>query len=300
MRRYGYARISSQGQDVDVQRDKLYKAGCDAIASEEGSDKLAELIGMMHNDDTLVVTRLDRLGSSTEEIRALLATLVKRDIRLRVIDQHIDTGAGKPDEKTLLNIFSGLADMDQLAIAEGARPERATPGRKPNPNRDAILRDLEAMTAAAVAKKHGISPRTVYRIKRAAAPTLEQPQPRSKPKPKTAPAKKRKTKPAPPPVNHDAIGFTRPKGFKDFDRAVAVLESVKDMPRIDRHEWRDVGSRQFMTVRDAQKRIGKFRQAHHDAEITERFMGTDQTSIELLATYPDQPDHKLVCHARSR
>src|SRR4051794_25498190 len=93
----GYARVSSVGQSLEVQLDKLKH--CDKVYREKRSaaaaGKRRELEACMdyvREGDTLVVTRLDRLARSTLDLCQLAAALAAKGVNLQVVDQSINTG----------------------------------------------------------------------------------------------------------------------------------------------------------------------------------------------------------------
>jgi DNA invertase Pin-like site-specific DNA recombinase len=73
----GYARVSSVGQSLDVQLDKLTKAGCERVSekvsgtSTDGREQLAELLRYVREGDDVVITKLDRLGRSLADLWTL-------------------------------------------------------------------------------------------------------------------------------------------------------------------------------------------------------------------------------------
>src|SRR5262245_15423514 len=91
----GYARVSSVGQSLDVQLDKLQH--CDKVFQEKESatsgkrPHLKACLEYVREGDTLVVTRLDRLARSTLHLCEIAAELARKCVALRVLDQHIDT-----------------------------------------------------------------------------------------------------------------------------------------------------------------------------------------------------------------
>jgi DNA invertase Pin-like site-specific DNA recombinase len=95
MARVGYARVSSVGQRLDVQRDKLQH--CDTRFQETHSGaagprpQLRACLDDVREGDTLVVTRLDRLARSTLHLCQIAETLTRKQVHLHVLDQHIDT-----------------------------------------------------------------------------------------------------------------------------------------------------------------------------------------------------------------
>jgi DNA invertase Pin-like site-specific DNA recombinase len=91
----GYARVSSVGQSLDVQLDKL--AHCDKIFQEKTSwtsairPRLKACLDYLRDGDTLVITRLDRLARSTLHLCQMAHMLERKRVNLHVLDQHIDT-----------------------------------------------------------------------------------------------------------------------------------------------------------------------------------------------------------------
>ena len=91
----GYARVSSLGQSLDIQIDKL--KDCDKIFQEKRSgidntrSELKNALEYIREGDVLVVTRLDRLARSTAHLCKIAETLVQKSVALKVLDQNIDT-----------------------------------------------------------------------------------------------------------------------------------------------------------------------------------------------------------------
>ena len=100
----GYARVSTTDQDLTVQREALGKAGVSVIFEEqrsgtkrEGRTELQKVLSVFGAGDTLVVTRLDRLGRSLRDLANIAHELDEVGAHLRVIEQSVDTStsAGK-------------------------------------------------------------------------------------------------------------------------------------------------------------------------------------------------------------
>src|SRR5215467_8418193 len=95
----GYARVSKNEQNLDLQRDALIKAGCrekdiftDKITGTKTERKgLNEALTQLREGDTLVVWRLDRLGRSLKHLIETVTKLNTRKIGFKSITEHIDT-----------------------------------------------------------------------------------------------------------------------------------------------------------------------------------------------------------------
>jgi DNA invertase Pin-like site-specific DNA recombinase len=113
METVGYARVSSSGQSLDVQLEKLQD--CDRIFQEKRSGtsmqrpKLEECMAYVREKDILVITRLDRLARSTLHLCQIAATLEKKKVALKVLDQNIDT-----TDATGRLIFHMLSSISQF------------------------------------------------------------------------------------------------------------------------------------------------------------------------------------------
>jgi DNA invertase Pin-like site-specific DNA recombinase len=116
----GYARVSSRGQSLDVQLDKLQH--CDPIFQEKRSgmtDKrpeLAECLRYVRKNDVLVVTRLDRLARSTMDLCRIAAQLNEKGTALQVLDQHIDISDATG--RLLFHMLSAIAQFETELRAE--------------------------------------------------------------------------------------------------------------------------------------------------------------------------------------
>src|SRR5262245_3728563 len=86
---YGYARVSTNGQDLTSQEAELLAAGCDKVFKEKASGartdraELAKVIRRLESGDVLMVTRLDRLARSTRDLLNILATVGEREAGFR-------------------------------------------------------------------------------------------------------------------------------------------------------------------------------------------------------------------------
>ena len=93
----GYARISTDDQNLDLQRDALQKAGCDRIYTDQKSGASTERLGLRgvldlaRAGDALVVWRLDRLGRSLKHLIQLVENLDHQGIGLKSLQENIDT-----------------------------------------------------------------------------------------------------------------------------------------------------------------------------------------------------------------
>ncbi len=116
----GYARVSSVGQSLDVQLDKLKH--CDKIFQEKKSGtshqrpQLSDCLEYVREGDTLVVTRLDRLARSTLHLCEIAETLKRKQVNLNVLDQNINTNDATG--RLLFNMLGAIAQFETEIRAE--------------------------------------------------------------------------------------------------------------------------------------------------------------------------------------
>lgn len=112
----GYARVSSVGQSLDIQIDKLNKYGCDKLFKEKRSGTTSDRPELTHcrsyvrSGDTLVITKLDRLARSTYHLTQIAEELKSNGVELVVIDQNINTTT--PSGKLLFNMLASIAEFE--------------------------------------------------------------------------------------------------------------------------------------------------------------------------------------------
>jgi DNA invertase Pin-like site-specific DNA recombinase len=116
----GYARVSSVGQSLEVQLDKLKR--CDKIYQEKKSGatgkrtQLEMCLEYVREGDTLVVTRLDRLARSTLHLCQIADELKRKSVNLQVLDQNIDTSDATG--RLLFNMLGAIAQFETEIRAE--------------------------------------------------------------------------------------------------------------------------------------------------------------------------------------
>jgi len=133
----GYARVSIDDQNLDLQMDALTKAGCERILEDNLSGAKAERPGLQEaldygrTGDTIVVWRLDRLSRSLKDLIEMVTLLDSKGIGLKSLQEAIDTSSSSG--KLIFHIFGALAEFERNLIRErtqaGLQAARAR-GRK--------------------------------------------------------------------------------------------------------------------------------------------------------------------------
>lgn len=179
-RRVGYARVSTDDQNLDLQINALRSAGCDIIFQDQGMSGLAlrrpgleETLSSLSAGDVLVVWRLDRLGRSLLDLLGTIEKLHVREVGFRSLTETIDTT--NATGRLMFQIMGALAEFERSLIAERTRAGlNAAKQRGVRLGRPSLvnLEQLErARTLSSQGKKQrdialalGISPSTVSRI----------------------------------------------------------------------------------------------------------------------------------------
>ena len=174
--KYGYARVSSSGQDLTVQLDALKAVGCETIRQEkvsgtstQGRDELNTLLEFMRECDELVITRIDRLARSVRDLQNIVYDLNKRGINISATEQPVDTKTSIG--KCFLDMLGVFAEFEtnlrkerQMEGIEKAKEKGVYKGRKPSIDVNAVKELKEkGMGASAIAKELGIGRASVYR-----------------------------------------------------------------------------------------------------------------------------------------
>jgi len=178
-KRIGYARVSTDDQNLDLQRDALTRSGCAAIYEEMASGKSSSRIELEHcrkalrAGDTLVVWRLDRLGRSLSDLVKIIGDLERDGITFESLGEKIDTGSASG--KLQFHVFAALAEFERNLIRErtmagltAARARGRVGGRKPK-LAEKQIREIKALLSdpaaqvTDIAKRYGVSRATLYK-----------------------------------------------------------------------------------------------------------------------------------------
>ncbi|WP_394253552.1 recombinase family protein [Arthrobacter pityocampae] len=175
----GYARVSTRDQNLDGQTDALKEAGCEKVFIEHASGVLAkrpaldDALEYLRAGDTLVVTKLDRLGRSVRNLKEVADGLQRRGIGLKALSQGIDTTT--PGGRLFFHMLAAIAEFEHDLIVErtkdglaAARARGRTGGGrvKLTPNRARQARAMyeeKTYTVQQIAETFGVSRGTIYR-----------------------------------------------------------------------------------------------------------------------------------------
>lgn len=178
---YGYARVSTTDQTLDVQMAALQAAGCVVVRGEKktgtttnGRDELELVLSLLQPGDVLTVTRLDRLARSMRDLQNIVHTIRQRGASLRCTEQPVDMTT--PAGTAFLNMLGVFAEFETALRAERqkegiARSVALTPekykGRPKSVDREAVKAALlEGLTPTEISRKLGFARPHVYRIKK--------------------------------------------------------------------------------------------------------------------------------------
>jgi len=178
----GYARVSTQDQNLQMQKDTLLASDCEMIFEEKVSGKskdrpeLEKLFGTLRKGDTLIVWKLDRLGRSLKDLIELMAKLKDMDVTFKSLNDSIDTSTATG--RFTFNIFASLAEFEREMIRErtlsglsaarargrlGGRPKGLSKKNLNIAKSIKILYDKEEKSMEEIAQIFGKSRTTCYR-----------------------------------------------------------------------------------------------------------------------------------------
>jgi DNA invertase Pin-like site-specific DNA recombinase len=175
----GYARVSTEDQNLEAQLDALQAAGADRIFSDKLSGKLRNrpeldrALDLLRPDDVLVVTKYDRLARSLRDLLEIVETVQAKGAGFRSLAEDIDTttSAGR----LVFHVFASIAQFERERISErtreglhaarrrgrvGGRPTALTADQKAEVRR---MRDDEGRRPSEIAKLFKVSANTVRR-----------------------------------------------------------------------------------------------------------------------------------------
>ena len=146
----GYARVSTDDQNLDLQMDALSRAGCEQIFTDQGvsgatieREGLSQAIAAVGKGDVLVVWKLDRLGRSLSFLISLIEKLQKDGAGFESLSDGIDTTTA--GGKLVFHIMGALAEFERSLISErskagmhAARRRGKHIGRPPKLSREQI------------------------------------------------------------------------------------------------------------------------------------------------------------------
>jgi DNA invertase Pin-like site-specific DNA recombinase len=174
---FGYARVSTTDQSLSIQLAALKAAGCTTIRKEkrsatsmQGRQELKTLLEFLRKDDTLVVTRIDRLARSVGDLQDIVRTLKAKGVALKATEQPIDTStaAGKCF-LDMLSVFSefetNLRKERQMEGIARAKAAGVYKGRKPSIDVSRVRKlKADGLGASEIADALKIGRSSVYRV----------------------------------------------------------------------------------------------------------------------------------------
>ncbi|CAM3724803.1 recombinase family protein [Alicyclobacillus pomorum] len=175
---FGYARVSTQDQNLDLQIDALKQYGVDQIFQEKMTGtkrerpQLDEMLKYLRKGDTVVVWKLDRIGRSTKHLIDLINEFGEKGINFVSLKDGIDTSTATG--KLVFTIFAGLAEFERDMISERTKAglesarARGRKGGRPAKDEDKVklalkMYDTKQYSITEITKATGISKTTLYR-----------------------------------------------------------------------------------------------------------------------------------------
>lgn len=190
MAKIGYARVSTDEQNLSLQIDALTEVGCEKIFSDQGFSgslanrpNLSRALRTLRAGDKLVVWRLDRLGRSLVNLIQLLDQLGKKEVKFHSLNENIDTNSS--GGRLVFHMMAALAEFERTLISERTRAGMAAArakgkhvGRPLSLTHEQCLDAMQLIendkySVKEVAERYRVTPQTLLRrIKTEIHPTL--------------------------------------------------------------------------------------------------------------------------------
>lgn len=175
---FGYARVSTQDQNLELQLDALNKFGCERIFQEKmtGTRKdrpeLEEMIRLLRKGDKIVIYKLDRIGRSTKHLIELSELFEKMGVELVSIMDNLDTSTAMG--RFYFRVMASLAELERDIISErtkaglDAARARGRKGGRPAADNKKVKLALKMYhskdySISQIVQATGISQATLYR-----------------------------------------------------------------------------------------------------------------------------------------
>lgn len=179
MAKIGYARVSSVGQSLEIQLEKLKAAGCvrnyheKLSGTKKSRPEYKACMQYLREGDTLVITRLDRLARSVHELVNISKRFEVEGIHLQVLDQHIDTSTSTG--KLTFTLLAAIAEFETQLRAErqkeGIDKAKCNHVKFGRPRlsdyaKEELIRQerSQGKTIGELVKAHNLGRTTIYRI----------------------------------------------------------------------------------------------------------------------------------------
>lgn len=181
--KFGYARVSTQDQNLDLQIDELLKVGVEEenifkekiTGTKKDRPEFQELLKRLREGDAIVVWKLDRIGRSTKHLVDLMNYFNEHNINFISIKENIDTSTAMG--KFIFTIFAALAEFERDMISERTKAglssarSRGRKGGRPAKNQKSIdralqLYDSKSWAISEIEKMTNVSKATLYRYLR--------------------------------------------------------------------------------------------------------------------------------------
>jgi len=174
----GYARVSTEGQELTAQLEQLQSARVDKIYQEKASGvkqdrpQLAAMLDHLREGDTVMVCKLDRIARSTKHLLEIVESLDAKKVSFQVLNINLDTST--PTGKLMLSMLAAIGQFEREMMLERqregirlAKEAGAYKGRKPtamSQTEKVVNLISQGKTRQAVADELKIGVASVYRI----------------------------------------------------------------------------------------------------------------------------------------
>ena len=177
----GFARVSTQQQDLSSQIKKLEEAGCKKIFKGKHSGKadtnkeaLNELLAYVRQGDTVVTTKMDRFGRSLSQVLVTLEKLKAQGVTLICTDQPVDTSKDDPMSNAMTQLLGLFAEMERNFIITRTQEGKAQSGNyggRPSKLTDSQRKEIKGklrlgISKLSLSKAYGVSRATILNIEK--------------------------------------------------------------------------------------------------------------------------------------